>query len=411
MSRSSQRLSTTTPALAVFIKSVLAACAVFTACSLAAGDDTDDRVKDTLSGTHAKQQFLAGERVAVSNANVVDDIFAAGKEVKFDNTSAKLIVAAAASLWLTNVTAEDLILAGGQIDLAGTVNDDVIAVACPVCPVGGQVRVTKSMHIGDDARLVGREVQVDGTVGGHLYAAGQRVELSSEVGGNAKIEAEHIVLAPGAVVDGNLRWAGPNAPDIRDGAVVKGEIVEVEPMFPFDKKLPSHSVWWYVLMGILAMLGILLALILLGVALQLAVPGLLASAAARATAEMWSSLGRGLVVALLGPALAGLLMASVIGVPIAMVAGAALVLLFALGFVAISYRIGLSVRRGSGKSDVVAGTGARILWTAFGIFILFIVGLVPFVGWAIDFLALIAGVGAVVGEVGPLLHRRGAAAR
>lgn len=410
MFSSDQRPSMTPRRLFTILTCLVGACALALLCPPAVANGDDPRVKDTLTGDHTGQQFVAGERVTITNANVADDIFAAGKDVKFDTATAKLIVSAGASLWLTNVTAEDLILAGGQIDLSGTVTDDVIAAACPVCPVGGYVRLNDSMQVGDEARLVGREVQVDGKVGGNLFAAGQRVVLSGEVGGNAKFEAEHIVLERGARVEGNLRWAGPNAPELREGAVVVGKIVEVEPIFPFDKKLPEHAGWWYVMMGVAAVLGILLAFVLLGVALQLAAPVLLADAASTARSDMWSSLGRGLVVSLLGPAVVALLMASVVGIPIGLVAGAALLLLFALGYVAVSYCIGLYLRHLSGKSEVVSGTGGRIVLTTVGILVLFVVGLVPFIGWVIDFLAVTAGVGAVARQIGPRMRGRGAQA-
>ena len=400
----------TRPRSISFVARAAAACALLVLCSPAAADDDDDpRIKDRLSGNYTQEQFLAGEHVEVSNANVADDIFAAGQEVKFDTVSANHVIAAGGTLWLTNVTADNLILAGWQMELSGTVKDDVIAAACPVCPVGGVVRLTNSMQVGDQAHLVGREVRIAGKVGGNLYAVAQRFELSGTVAGDTHAEAKHIILKRGARIDGNLRWAGPNAPELEEGAVVAGKIVEVEPIIPFEKEGPEHPVWWYVVMGIIAVIGILLAFVLLGAVLQWAVPALLANAAATARTTMWASLGRGLAVALLGPAVVALLMASVIGIPIGMITSAALFLLFVLGYVAISYCIGLYLRGRSGQNNVVMGAGSRILTTALGMIVMFVVALVPFVGWVVDFLAVLAGVGAVVSEIGPLLRGAGSA--
>jgi len=367
----------------------------------AADDDDDDWVKDSLSGAHQDQQFVAGERVRVTNADVADDIFAAGQDLKFDTVSAKLIVAAGASLWFRDVTADDLILAGGQMDLAGKVKDDLIAAVCPVCPVGGRLHLTKSIQIGDDARLAGREIIIDGRIGGDLYAAAQHVELSGEVAGNARIEAEHIVLAPGARIGGDLRYSGPEEPELREGAVVAGQIVEVESTIPLTEEVPEHPAWY----GVFAVIGFLMALVLLGAALQLAVPSLLSSAAATVGTGLWASLGRGLVLALLGPAAILLLMVTVVGAPIGLVGMAALFLLYALAFVTITYSVGLYVRRLFGKTDLAAGAGSRILWTAVGILALIIVGIVPFIGWAIGVLAIICGLGAVVSQLGPVFRK------
>jgi cytoskeletal protein CcmA (bactofilin family) len=122
-----------------------------------------------------------------------------------------LIVAAGASLRFEDVEAEELILAGGEISFSGQVEDDVVAATCPFCPIHGRLHLKERAQIGDDARLAGREVVVDGRVGGNLYAAGQRVELSGQVGGDAAIEAERIVLKSGARIAGDLRY-GPDHP-------------------------------------------------------------------------------------------------------------------------------------------------------------------------------------------------------
>jgi len=382
-------------------KFLASTCLVIAVAQPCAAEEHQDWVKHSLSGDHQDQQFVAGERVEVTNANVADDIFAAGNDLKFDTVSAKLIVAAGASLWFSGVTADDMIVAGGQMDLSGEVNDDLVAAVCPVCPVGGRLHVTRSMQIGDDARLAGREIVIDGSVGGDLYAAAQHFELSGTVAGDARIMAESIVLESGARVGGDLRYSGPSQPQLRDGAVVAGKIIEVDAPIPFEEEAPAHPV----MIGVFAGLGFLVAVMLLGIVLQLAVPAVLSRAAETARTAMWTSLGRGLVVALLGPAAIVLLVVTVIGAPVGIIGAAALVLLYALAFVAVAYCIGLYLRRRFGKADDIKGAWSRMLWTATGILLLIVIGLVPFIGWAIDVLAVIAGLGAVTSQLGPVFAR------
>lgn len=84
---------------------------------------------------------------------------------------------------------------------------------------------------------------------------------------------------------------------------------------------------------------------------------------------------------------------------------AAYFVLLTSAFVAISYRIGLFVRSFTSRKDISIRFGQKILWTATGILTFVIVGLVPFVGWAYGMLAMIAGLDAVVSQIGPLFHR------
>ena len=382
--------------------SVLAsACLVVAIAQPSIADDDEDWVRDSLSGEHLDQQFVAGERVEVNNANVADDIFAAGNDLNFDTVSAKLIIAAGASLRFRDVSADDLILAGLQMNLSGEVNDDLVAATCPVCPVGGRLHLASSMRIGDDARLAGRDIVIDGRVGGDLYAAAQRFELSGTVAGDARVLAERIVLESGSRIEGDLRYAGASEPELRDGAVVAGQIIEVESPIPFEEESPEHPL----LIAVSVLFGVFAAVILLGIALQLAVPGVLSRAAATVRTGLWASLGRGFVLALLGPAAILLLMVTVVGAPIGLIGVAALVLLYALAYVAIAFCVGLYVRRLFGKSDDATGAWPRILWTAAGMLVLTVIGLVPFVGWAICVVAVMAGLGAVVGQIGPVFAR------
>ena len=387
-------------------------------------DDDDERwERVSLSGSYQEQQFLAGERVDVTNVTTEDDIFAAGRDLDFDTVVAEMIVAAGASLRFKDINVDDLILAAGgslsfddveaddliaagaDLSFSGQLEDDVVAAVVPFSPIHGRLHLKEHSQIGDDARLAGREVVVDGCVGGNLYAVGQRVELAGQVGGDAAIEAERIVLKSGARIAGDLRYASPNELELRDGASIAGQIIQVEPRFPFDREAPEHPIW----IAVLVMLGFFLALIVLGVALQLAIPGILIGSNATITTGLWGCLGRGLVLALLGPAVAALLMATFIGAPIGILIFAALVLLYAMAFVAISYSIGVYISRLFGKSETATGTGSRILWTCVGILLLVIIGMIPLIGWAFGVLAVICGLGAVISQLGPLFRRTSAA--
>lgn len=411
------------------IASIIAVLLIAMSTSVTMADDDDDDDDDerwervTLSGSHQDQQFLAGERVEVINVTTEDDIFAAGRDLDFDTVVAELIVAAGASLRFKDINADDLILAagaslrfedveaeemivaGGEISFSGQVEDDFVAATCPFCPMHGQLRLKERAQIGDDARLAGREVVVDGRVGGNLYAVGQHVELSGQVDGDAAIEAERIVLKSDARVAGDLRYASPNELELRDGASVAGEIIQVEPRIPFDREEAEDSIW----IAVLVILGFFVALIVLGVALQLAIPGILIGSTAAISTGLWACLGRGLVVALLAPAIAALLMATFIGAPIGILIFAALVLLYAVAFIAISYSVGLYVSLLFGKRETETGTGSRILWTSVGILLFVIVGMIPLIGWALGMLAIICGLGAVIRQVGPLFRRTSAA--
>jgi len=210
---------------AAFMAALTIVAIVAAPISISRAEDEDI---STLSGDHQKQQFVAGARVEITNANVADDIFAMGRNVIFDTVSAKNIFAGGMSLSLKTITADDLIAAGGQVDVSGNIKNDVIAAVCPFCPVMGRLHLTSDMQIGDDARLAGRDIAVNGHIGGDLYAAAQQFRLSGEVVGTARIEADRIALAPGARIGGDLLYTSETKPEVADDATIVGQVRQVE---------------------------------------------------------------------------------------------------------------------------------------------------------------------------------------
>ena len=359
--------------------------------------------KVALSGSHQDQQFLAGETVEVT-ADIADDVFAAGRKVLLDSASAENALAAGFFVTVRETTAHDMILAGGEIDFAGAVSDDLVAAVCPVCPMVGGLHLRRGTHIGDDARLAGRDIHVEARIDGALYAAATgRVTLSGEIGGNAEVLADSIVVTPGAKIGGDLLYAGTAKPEIPEGAVVSGEIREL------DVKLPTieeDGSWIWV--GIAASVIFVLAVMFLGAVYQLVIPSVVSRAAVTAREHPWSSLGRGVVVLLVTPALAGLLLATVIGIPLAMVIMAIFFVVLTLAFVAVAYCIGLFIRARLGRGGALPNWAGRIMWTALGILILMLIAAVPLIGFVVALLAVVAGLGGLVGEVRGVLQPQAA---
>ncbi|MDH3231557.1 MAG: hypothetical protein OEN55_17345 [Alphaproteobacteria bacterium] len=390
---------------AAMVAAIAVAAALHPATLLAT--EYEERV--ALSGQYQDQQFVAGEEVRIE-AEVADDIFAAGREVVFDGASAdkvfaaaqdvlvdgasvETLVAAGSSLTVRATTVEDVILAGRKIDFTGQVADDFVA-------AGGWLNLRRGADIGDDARLAGREIDIAADIGGDLHAVAQAVTLSGRIGGDVRIEAERIVLLSGARIGGDLAYAGPRKPVLMEGAVVAGEIREFESTLAGFEGGPED----WIGSAILAALGILLALLLLGAVLQLALPGLLSRAAATAREQPWSTLGRGLVLLLLTPIVVMILMMTGIGIPVGMVILASFFVVATVALTAIAYCIGIYLRGLFGRKGAAENTGPRILWTALGISLLAIVGIVPFLGAVAILLALIAGLGAVIRELWRMFH-------
>ena len=375
---------------------VLTACAASWPTTLATAEVRAARTIE-ITGDQQHQQFAAGDTVKIT-ANVADDIFAAGREVTLEGARAQTLVAGAGRLVIRNSTIHDLIAGGLDIEIHGTIEDDAVIAVCPMCWwAPRRILIGKDARIGDDARLFADTIEIDGSVGRELYATARRIVISGSITGKADIKAKEIVITSSARLGGEVIFRSPGKPDIALGATITGPVREVPTKvdFPDVSELPRKLAWFAGMVAIGAALGVLV----LGALSQLAVPRLLQSSVDRLAAQPWASVGYGLAWALLTPAIAGLLLFTLIGAPAAIVLMAGFIVLVALGFVTAGYAAGLWLKQHIKPNTSVPGTLGRISWTLLGLFVLLVMNVVPFVGWIMAALIFMAGLGATVSAV------------
>jgi hypothetical protein len=351
-----------------------------------------------LAGILSEQQFLAGDRVRI-NAEVADDIFAAGRTVTVDGARAVMLVVGAGQLDLRNTTLRDLVAGGMGAEISATIEDDMVVGICPACPMGsGRLVIARSTRVGSDARLAAATIEMQGAIGGNLRAAARRIVISGDIAGNVDVRAGEIVIAPGARITGVLTARSPVPPDIHSGAQV-GQAHHV----PTDAPFPDSDSWGRGLVNVAAVAAIaLMAGIFFFAALaQLIAPAIVAGGADRMRRQLWASVGIGLAILLLAPVLLMLLAMTLIGGLAAIVGGAALAVLLALALVTAAYGLGLWLRSKLTRSDALLPTsaGARIGWTLLGLLLLLLMQVVPIIGWIAGLIVFLAALGALAGGI------------
>jgi len=366
---------------------VAAIAALSAPTALSQSDDSDgSREYVTLEGTHDDIQFVAGRTVRITAA-VSDDVFAAGRDVTFDAATVRNAIVAGYDVEQRGGTVADMIAAAANITVAGRVEDDVVA-------LGRYIRISAEGSLGGDARLAAETIDMEGAIAGSMRAAARRITIAGTIDGKADLLAERIVVGPNAVISGDLIYRSNHPPEIAESATIGGEVRQVE----ID--MPDLTEIGLVILGI----GILIALawavatLVLIVVIQLVFPAFMADATDRLQDHPWSNLGRGVVLLLVGGALAALFYASILGIPLGGAMTVAIAFGSLLGLVTVSYCIGLYIR-GRFKTSTYVSGGGRVGWAVLGAVILGLIGLVPFIGGLIVGLAVAAGVGAAVAEL------------
>ena len=249
----------------------------------------------------------------------------------------------------------------------------------------GQIRVDAPVQ--GDASLAGGSITVTGAVRDNLRAAGGHVLINGPVGGNASVVAGTLELGPLARIAGKLSFRGG---DLKQdpAAVVSGAIEQhAERTWARHERGPfSHYTHgWFWTIGLLVLAGLLAA----------ALPGPSQRMAQELRERPWVTTLVGLVALVTIPVAAVMLMITVIGIPIGLLAIAGYAALLLVGYVWLAAVVG-----GLLLDRVDPGHATLAVWRAgaamLAMLALAVLARLPFVGGLFGFVALVAGVGMIV---------------
>lgn len=333
-----------------------------------------------------------GDEVVVREATD-RDLYAAGRDVEIRAPVAGDVVAAGSDVRVSGDVAEDVIAAGRAVTVSGQVGDDARLagrtvtvsndVAGHIVAAGAEVRIEAGSRVGDWAWLAGSRVEIAGDIGGELKALGESVELTGRVGGDVELAGEHLRVGDGAVIGGDLTWRGEREPDIADGAVITGQVVQGPPLDRDD----DRGDWW-------KRLFITLSVIVAAGVLYTALRPQLDTCAVLLLTRPWRCLFTGLAVFAAAPVLAALLFATGIGALLGMV------ILIAYALVLVSgglYGVVMAARVGLARFSQGPKLSLWLAWSAIAIVAIVIGALyvVPPAGVLVATVLTFFGVGAL----------------
>jgi hypothetical protein len=299
----------------------------------------------------------------------------------------------------------DLVAAGGEVSVGGSIGDDVYAaggnvkvdaiIQGNVRVGGGDVAVGPATVIAGATTLTGGRVDFEGNSHGFLKISGGTVTMAGQALGDVEVRSEELVIGPETQIGGRLIYRGPVEPFIPEGAVIAGGVEFHEfghGSFFRDERGPvREAVHW--VGSVLWFAGVFFV----GALFLVLFPGLSTRAAETIGREPWQSLGLGLAVLVCVPFVAVVLLVTIIGIPLALLLVPLYLLLIFLGWIVAAVFIG---RRGMALAGGAAptSTGSRLLALLLALLALSLVRHLPLLGGIVAFLALIAGIGALVSQ-------------
>ena len=275
-----------------------------------------------------------------------------------------------------------LVAIGGNVNVSAPVSGDARLVA-------GKVTIASGATIAGDVKAAAGELKVDGAINGSLHAAGGNVVINGPIAGDASIAAGRLELGPEARIMGKLDFRGEELQ--RDPAAqVVGGVEQKHPHSHWGEHTAGERFMhgWFWTAGLMVLAALIAA----------ALPG----ASNRMANELRDRLGTtvllGLVALTTIPVTAVLLMITIIGIPIGVIAILGYVLLLLVGYVWLAVIAG-GILLDRVKPEVAALAGWRAGVAVLAMLVIALLVRVPYVGGLAHLAAIVVGVGMIVGVV------------
>ena len=275
------------------------------------------------------------------------------------------------------------LIAGGNVDVDEPVEGNLYI-------AGGTVSVTAP--VSGNLRVAGGNVSIKASVGGRVSIAGGHVTLDGPVGGDASISGGSLELGPNTRISGKLRFNGGHL-EQDPAAQVAGGVTQ-----SYSRRQSWDGRGWHPFARAMWTLGLMLVAAIIAGAL----PGPVRRMQDELRTRPWLATLFGVVALICIPIAAVIVMITIIGIPIGVLALLGYAALLLVGYVATSVVVsGLLLERYGAEAANRTATrvGAAVLATL----VVASLGYIPLLGRLVGLAALVVGVGVIVAAT---LHRK-----
>lgn len=310
-----------------------------------------------LDGTVTGDLWLAGGRYLLSG-NVLGSLNTFSQEARVSGNvrqSARLFAQRAA--------------------IDGTIGNNLIAFA-------QEIELGKHSRVERDLAIFAEKAMLMGQVGRNVHVRGDYIIISGKIEGNLDLKANNIAILAPAEITGDIEYTCPSKIEIEDGVVLGGKTYWKK-IAPDDKKKSSPPVGRIILFFCSLVTGLFL------------IPTFRQHT--RFTVEELQRntlvcMGIGLIFLCLAPVALIILLISVVGIPIGIILMFAYTIFFYISKIYVAILGGIFIVRAFRKGPITR------LWIPFilGLIIISFLYTIPYFGWVIYFLVIIAGTGGLL---------------
>lgn len=350
----------------------------------------------------------------VADAPPVDiggDRYASGSSITQTDDADRDLLAFGGSVTVTGNVAQDVHAMGFDVEIDGAIGGDVVAAGASVSvdgPVAGDLTLTAmtlrtgaSAEIGGNARLAGGTVTINGPVLGALVVAAGEVTLNAPVSGDVALTAADITFGPEARIDGTLSYSRDAPIDVPD-RVASADRVQFQPASQNRMWHDARSEWrdwdspieinrWAMVGGFLINLGLF---IVIGAILLTLAPDTVSRLRHRAEARPGMVILSGVIGLSILFGMVPVSALTIVGLPLVPILVLLIVLAWVLGYILGAYVLAMRVMHSMG-GDAEPTLPMRLVALAIGVTLVALLNFIPFIGWFVNFILVLLGIGAI----------------
>jgi cytoskeletal protein CcmA (bactofilin family) len=354
-------------------KFLLAAGALLAVVAVGVGVASATTINQVVSGVSNRSLYKAGQTVTITGT-VNGDIFCAGQTIDIDATVNGDVICAGQTVTVNGTVNGNVRLAGQSVNLNAKVNNNATIAA-------QQASIDSGASVGGDTTLLSQSALVNGQLSRDLNATVSQLTVNSSIGRDINATVNTLVLDSGAKIARNITYTGPNKLTKNSSSTISGGVYYTYS----SNKMHNHGSFYGVFLGFQAFL--LLAFLLLGLVLIAIFPQLFLKWNSLASERFWAVMLTGLIASILVGPIIGLLLITVLGIPLAVLVGALWLIALILSAPLSAFYIGRMIMSGRHSVFLILLVGAVALG---------LISLIPILGEVVIVIAIWFGVGSTL---------------
>ncbi len=326
--------------------------------------------------------FNAGDNVTVLGT-INGDAYVAGGNVTFNGIVNGDIIAAGGTITV-NGSAQNVRVAGGNITVNGKIEKNLTV-------FGGNITLGNNASLLGSIVAAGGSINLAAPVGRGATILGGNVIVGNLINGNTYAAVGQLTLQPQAMINGNLVYVSDQPAQLLSGSKVSGKLTHTLPQKPKENSVSKLNAIYGI--GIAALtiklIGMISLLIIGWIIIGLA-PHYVKKVADGIVEKPWQTFATGLVAMILAPVIFFILLATVVGIPLAFIFAALFCITVFISKLFVMFLIG---------EKLAATINPKMpLGLAFfiGVVIYGVVAIIPVFGWLADILAIFFGLGSLL---------------